>query len=48
MLLVFNLNEFKTTESEEKAMAAAAKTGFNKIPKKGYSAPAATGMKAVL
>ena len=31
----FNRKEFKTTEIEENAMAAAAKIGLSKIPKNG-------------
>lgn len=31
----FRRRELRTTESEEKAMAAAAKIGLSKIPKKG-------------
>jgi hypothetical protein len=30
-----NLNEFETTETELKAIAAEAKMGFNRTPKKG-------------
>ena len=48
ILTLFKRKEFSTTESEEKAIAAAAKIGFNKIPKNGYKTPAATGIKAVL
>lgn len=40
---LFNLNEFPITDTELKLMAAAAKIGLNKIPKNGYSTPAATG-----
>ena len=37
-----------TTVTLESPMAAAARTGFSKMPKKGYRIPAATGMRAVL
>ena len=37
-----------TTVTEDKAIAAPAIIGFNKIPKKGYSKPAATGILMVL
>ena len=40
--------ELLTTETELKAIAAAANSGFNKIPKKGYKAPAAIGMPITL
>ena len=44
----FSRNELSTTEIEEKAMAADASIGFNNMPNIGYSAPAATGIKATL
>jgi hypothetical protein len=34
-LTLLNLKEFETTETELKAMAAEAKIGFKRIPKKG-------------
>jgi len=37
-------SELLTTETELKAMAAAAKIGFRRIPKKGYNMPAAMGI----
>jgi hypothetical protein len=40
--------ELLTTETELKAIAAAANSGFNKRPKKGYNAPAAMGMPITL
>lgn len=36
------------TETELKLMAAAAIIGLRRIPKKGYSAPAASGMPRAL
>ena len=45
---LFNLSEFVTTLTELKAMAAEANMGFRSILKKGYSAPAATGMPITL
>src|SRR4030043_1232099 len=39
-----SLNAFETTVTDEKAMAPAAKMGLRRIPKKGKSTPAATGM----
>ena len=49
----FNLNrlslkEFETTETELMDMAAAAKTGFSNMPKKGYRTPAAMGIPMTL
>ena len=41
---LFNNKELLTTETELKAIASAACTGFNKIPNVGYSAPAAIGI----
>jgi hypothetical protein len=38
------VNEFNTTLNEDHAIAALASTGDSRIPVKGYSAPAATGM----
>jgi hypothetical protein len=40
-------SEFATTETELNAMAAPASIGFSKIPKNGYSARAATGIRIV-
>ena len=37
-----------TTETELRAIAAAANIGFSRMPKDGYSAPAAIGMPTVL
>ena len=45
---LFNLNEFKITETELKLIAAAAIIGLSKIPKKGYSNPAANGIPKTL
>ena len=47
-LYLFINNEFKTTETELNAIAAAAIIGFNKKPKSGYKIPAAIGIAAVL
>ena len=47
-LTFFKRNEFKTTLILLNAIAAAAKIGLSKIPKKGYKTPAATGIKAEL
>lgn len=44
----FSLSELLITETELKLIAAAAMIGDNKIPKNGYSTPAAIGMPAVL
>jgi hypothetical protein len=41
-------SEFNTTLTEDNAMAAAAIVGDSKMPKTGYSAPAATGTPAAL
>ncbi|MDT7858834.1 MAG: hypothetical protein RQ930_02190 [Candidatus Aenigmarchaeota archaeon] len=41
-------NEFVTTLTELKAIAAAAIMGFNNIPKNGYNMPAAIGIAATL
>jgi hypothetical protein len=40
-------SEFVTTETELNAMAALASIGLSNIPKNGYSAPAATGIRIV-
>jgi len=40
--------ELLTTETELRAMAAAANSGFRRMPKNGYSAPAATGIPRML
>ena len=40
--------ELLTTETELRAIAAAAIIGFNKNPKKGYNIPAAIGIPAQL
>ena len=37
-----------TTVTEDKAIAAPAIIGFNKIPNQGYSKPAATGILIML
>jgi hypothetical protein len=37
-----------TTETELIAMAAAANTGFKRIPKNGYNTPAAIGIPRLL
>src|SRR5262245_25670224 len=37
-----------TTDSDEKAIAAAAMIGERRIPKNGYNTPAATGMPTAL
>ncbi len=47
-LNLFNKSELVTTETEEKAMAKAAKIGFKRMPKNGYKTPAAKGIKAEL
>lgn len=44
----FNRKELSTTDNDENAIAAAAKIGLRRTPKKGYKAPAATGIKATL
>ena len=41
---LFSNKELLTTETELKAIASAAYTGFNKIQNVGYSAPAAIGI----
>jgi hypothetical protein len=43
-----SLKAFVTTVTDEKAIAPAAKMGLRRIPKKGKSTPAATGMRIVL
>lgn len=47
-LYLFIEREFRITLIEEKAMAAAAITGFKRKPKKGYKIPAAIGIPTVL
>ena len=44
----FNLNEFRITDTELKLIAAAAIIGLRRIPKNGYSNPAASGMPKML
>ena len=46
--ILLNLKELKTTLILLKAIATAAKIGFNSMPKNGYKRPAATGIKAML
>ena len=41
-------SEFDTTVTDEIAIAAAASTGESSQPVNGYSAPAASGMRATL
>jgi len=43
-----SLRAFVTTVTEENPMAAAANIGLRSMPKKGKSAPAATGMRITL
>lgn len=43
-----NLSELLTTETELNDIAAAANTGFKRIPKKGYKTPAAMGIPITL
>jgi hypothetical protein len=43
-----NLNAFVTTVTDENPIAAAANIGLRRIPKKGNSTPAATGMRITL
>ena len=45
---VFNLSAFVMTLTDDSAMALAAITGDSRIPKNGYSTPAAMGMPATL
>jgi len=45
---LLNLKEFETTETEENAIAAEAIIGLSRIPKKGYSTPAAIGIPNTL
>ena len=47
-LTVRNRNALPITLTEDSDIAAAAKTGDSKIPKNGYSNPAAIGIPAVL
>lgn len=44
----FKRREFKTTDNELNAMAAAANIGLKRIAKNGYKTPAATGIRTVL
>ena len=46
--IIFNLKAFPTTLTEESDIAAAAITGDSKMPKAGYSNPAAIGTPAAL
>ena len=46
-LNLFNLSTFETTVTEESPMAAAAKIGLSRIPKKKKSIPAATDIRIV-
>ena len=46
--IFLNLSEFIITETELKLIANAAIIGDNKMPKKGYKAPAAIGMPSTL
>ena len=48
ILYLFIDRAFKTTLTEEKAMAMAAIVGFKSQPVKGYKTPAAKGMQMVL
>jgi hypothetical protein len=45
---LFIEREFKTTLTEENAMAPAARAGFKSQPVTGYNTPAATGMPILL
>lgn len=45
---VLSLSAFSTTDSDEAVIAKAAKIGEIRMPRKGYSTPAATGTPAVL
>ena len=45
---LFNLKEFKITETELKLIAAAAIIGLKRIPKNGYNKPAASGIPMML
>ena len=45
---LLSLSELLTTETELMAMAPAAKTGFKRMPKKGYNIPAAMGIPRLL
>ena len=47
-LNLLNLRALVTMVTEESPMAAAAKMGLSRMPKKGKSTPAATGIKMVL
>ena len=46
--IFFSRREFKTTNKEEKAIAAEAIIGESSIPKNGYKIPAATGIPKIL
>ena len=45
---LFSLSEFRMTDTELKLIAAAAIIGLSRIPKNGYSNPAASGMPKTL
>ena len=45
---LFSLSEFRITDTELKLIAAAAIIGLRRIPKNGYSKPAASGMPKML
>jgi hypothetical protein len=47
-LNLFSNDALVTTDTELKAIAAAAKTGSSKTPMNGYRIPAATGIRTVL
>ena len=46
--MVLRRSAFVSTNIDDKAIAIAAKTGDNNIPKNGYKTPAATGINAAL
>ena len=46
--ILLRRKELLTTETELKAIAAAAYSGLSRIPEKGYSTPAAMGMPTTL
>ena len=46
--ILLKRSELLTTETELMAMAAAANTGFKRIPKNGYRTPAAMGIPKLL
>lgn len=47
-VFAFSRRLFVTTDTELKAMAAAANIGFSRKPVKGYSTPAAIGIPVTL